>query len=40
MISKKRIKAVKLLGKGELTKKINISIDKASASAVSAVEKA
>ncbi len=40
MISKKWIKAVKLLAKGELTKKINISIDKASTSAVSAVEKA
>ncbi len=40
MISKKRIKAVKLLAKGELTKKLNISIDKASSSAIKAIEKA
>jgi len=40
MISKKRIKAVKLLGNGELTKKLNVVVDKASASAIEAVEKA
>ena len=40
MISKKRIRAVKLLGNGELTKKLNVVVDKASASAKEAVEKA
>jgi len=40
MISKKRIKAVKLLANGELTKKLNVVVDKASASAIEAVEKA
>jgi len=40
MISKKKYKAVKLLWNGELTQKINVSVDKASASAVEAVKKA
>ena len=39
VISKKRLE-VKLLGDGELTKKINISVAKTSASAKEAVEKA
>ena len=40
MISKKSIKSIKLLANGELTKKMNVVVDKASTRALEAVEKA
>ena len=39
-ISKKTKKLVKILGNGEITKKLNVEVDKVSASAKEKIEKA